>query len=128
MCTTTLVPAFVAVIMYHYEIIPPGIIVFIAQTREGVPFSPIIEAFALEFAVELTREASIRLPGPIGPTLGIVGAIILGQAAVAAHLVSPVLLIMVSMSFTAGSIIPNYEASAVLRWIRFPILLMAGFL
>lgn len=125
---TTLVPAFVAVIMHHYEIIPPDIIVFIAQTREGVPFSPIIEAFALEFAVELTREASIRLPGPIGPTLGIVGAIILGQAAVAAHLVSPVLLIMVSMSFTAGSIIPNYEASAVLRWLRFPILLMAGFL
>lgn len=125
---TTLVAAFVAVITFHYEIIPADIVVFIAETREGVPFTPLTEAFLLEFTVEILREASIRLPGPIGPTLSIVGALILGQAAVAARLVSPVLLIIVAMSFISGSIVPNYEANLVTRWIRFPILLMAGFL
>lgn len=125
---TTFVAAYTAVITFHYEMIPPPIVVFIAETREGVPFNPVVEALLLEFAVELMREASIRLPGPIGPTLGIVGALILGQAAVEAQLVSPVLLIVVATAFIAGSIVPNYEASLVTRWIRFPLLLAAGFL
>lgn len=125
---TTLVGAFVAMVTYHYEVIPANIVTFIAETREGVPFAPLAEAFLLEFTVEVLREASVRLPGPVGSTLGIVGALILGQAAVSAHLVSPVLLIIVALSFIAGSIIPNYEAALVTRWIRFPILLAAGVL
>ena len=125
---TTLTAAYTAVIMFHYEMIPRDIVVFIAQSREGVPFNPIVEAFVLEGAVELLREASIRLPGPIGPTLGIVGALILGQAAVDAQLVSPVLLIVVALSFLAGSSVPNYEAGLTVRFLRFPILLAAGFL
>jgi len=125
---TTLVAAYTAVITFHYEMIPSGIVVFVAETRAGVPFTPITEALLLEFAVEIMREASIRLPGPIGPTLGIVGALILGQAAVEAQLVSPILLIVVATSFIAGSIVPNYEAALVTRFLRFPILIMAGFL
>lgn len=125
---TTFTAAYTAVVMFHYEMVPRNIIVFIAQTREGVPFNPITEALLLEGAVELLREASIRLPGPIGPTLGIVGALILGQAAVDAHLVSPVLLIIVAVSFLAGSSIPNFEAGLTLRFLRFSILIAAGFL
>lgn len=125
---TTLVAAFTAVISYHYEILPSNIVIFVAATREPVPFSPLTEALLLEFAVELLREASIRLPGPIGPTLSIVGALILGQAAVSARLISPVMLIFVAVSFIGGSIIPNYEEVAVARWLRIPILLAAGFL
>lgn len=125
---TTLTAMYTAVIMYHYEMIPSSILVFIAQTREGVPFSPLNEALLMEFAAELMREASIRLPGPVGPTLSIVGALILGQAAVSAKLISPVLLIIIATSFLAGSVIPNYEASLALRYIRFPMLLAAGFL
>jgi spore germination protein KA/spore germination protein len=124
---TTLTAAYTAVIMYHYEMIPSHIIFFIAKTREGVPFAPLTEALLLEFIAELMREASIRLPGPVGPTLSIVGALILGQAAVSAKLISPVLLIVVAISFMAGSVIPNYEASLAIRFLRFPILLAAGF-
>lgn len=125
---TTLTAMYTAVILYHYEMIPSKIIFFIARTREGVPFSPLTEALLLEFMAELAREASIRLPGPIGPTLSIVGALILGQAVVSAKLVSPVLLIVVAVAFMAGSVIPNYEASLALRYLRFPILVAAGFL
>lgn len=125
---TTLTAAYTAVIMFHYEMIPRDIVVFIAESREGVPFNPIVEALLLEGSVELLREASIRLPGPIGPTLGIVGALILGQAAVDAQLVSPVLLIVVAISFLSGSSVPNFEAGLTVRFMRFPILLMAGFL
>jgi hypothetical protein len=125
---TTLTAMYTAVILYHYEMIPSKIIFFIARTREGVPFSPLTEALLMEFMAELAREASIRLPGPIGPTLSIVGALILGQAVVSAKLVSPVLLIVVAVAFMAGSVITNYEASLALRYLRFPILVAAGFL
>lgn len=128
LAVTTLTAVYTAVIMYHYEVIPPKIIFFIAKTREGVPFSPLTEALLLEFMIELMREASIRLPGPVGPTLSIVGALILGQAVVSAKLVSPVLLIVVATAFMAGSVIPNYEASLALRYLRFPIIIAAGFL
>lgn len=125
---TTLTAAYTATIAFHYEIIPRDIIVFIAQTREGVPFSPFTEAFLLEVAVELIREASIRLPGSIGPTIGIVGALVLGQAIVQAQLVSPVMLIVVATALMANFNIPNYEAALSLRILRFPILAMASFL
>ena len=125
---TTLVAAYVAVLSFHYEIVPTNIVVFIAETRAGVPFDPLTEALLLEFSSEILREASIRLPGPIGPTLGIVGALILGQAAVAAHLVSPIMLVLVALTFILSSIIPNYEASTAVRYLRFPLILAAGFL
>ena len=128
LAVTTLTAVYTAIIMYHYEMIPSNIIFFIAQSREGVPFSPLTEALLLEFAAELMREASIRLPGPVSPTLSIVGALILGQAVVSANLVSPVLLIIVATTFLAGSVIPNYEASLAVRYLRFPMLLAAGFL
>ena len=128
LAVTTLTAVYTAIIMYHYEMIPSNIIFFIAQSREGVPFSPLTEALLLEFAAELMREASIRLPGPVSHTLSIVGALILGQAVVSANLVSPVLLIIVATTFLAGSVIPNYEASLAVRYLRFPMLLAAGFL
>lgn len=125
---TTLVASYVAVLSFHYEIVPTNIVVFIAETRAGVPFNPLTEALLLEFSSEILREASIRLPGPIGPTLGIVGALILGQAAVAAHLVSPIMLFLVALTFILSSIIPNYEASEAVRYLRFPIIVAAGFI
>lgn len=119
---------YTAAIAFHYEIIPRDIIVFLAQAREGVPFSPFAEAFAIEVLVELIREASIRLPGPIGPTIGIVGALVLGQAAVNARLVSPVLLIVVAIGLMANFNMPNYEAALTIRFLRFFVLAAAFFL
>lgn len=125
---TTLTAAYTAIITFHYEVIPKEIIIFIAETREGVPFNPFTEALLLEIAIELVREASIRLPATIGPTIGIVGALILGQAIVQARLVSPVMLIVVAAALMANFNIPNFEAALTLRLIRFPILAMAAFL
>ncbi len=125
---TSMTAIYTAIILFHYEMIPSKILFFIAKSREGVPFSPLTEALLLELIIELMREASIRLPGPVGPTLSIVGALILGQAVVSAKLISPVLLIIVATAFLAGSVIPNYEASLAVRYLRFPIIIAAGLL
>ncbi len=125
---TTLTATYTAVVTFHYEIIPRDFITFIAEARTGVPFVPFVEALFLELSVELIREASLRLPGPIGGTIGIVGALVLGQAVLEARLVSPMLLIVVALSFMASFSIPNFEASLPLRYLRFPLLVMGGVL
>ena len=125
---TTLTATYTAIITFHYEIIPRDFITFIAEARTGVPFVPFVEALFLELSIELIREASLRLPGPIGGTIGIVGALVLGQAVLEARLVSPMLLIVVALSFLASFSIPNFEASLPLRYLRFPLLVMGGLL
>lgn len=125
---TSITAVYTAVITFHYEMIPRDIVVFIAETRAGVPFVPFIEAIFLELSIELIREASLRLPGSIGQTIGIVGALVLGQAVVNARLVSPVMLIVVAIGFMSSFTIPHYEASLPLRYLRFPLILAAAFL
>ncbi|MBC7326018.1 MAG: spore germination protein, partial [Moorella sp. (in: Bacteria)] len=89
---------YIAVISHHHEMIPTDLLLAISASRENVPFPSIVEVLIMEVSFELIREASIRVPGPIGPTLGIVGALILGQAAVAANIVSPILIIIVAVT------------------------------
>jgi spore germination protein KA len=125
---TTFTAAYVAVVSFHYEMLPRNIVTFIAETRVAVPFAPLTEALLLEGAVELIRETSLRLPKPLAGTIGIVGALVLGQAAVTARLFSPILLIIVAISFLSGFAIPNYNATLPLRYIRFPMLVAAGVL
>lgn len=125
---TTLTAAYVAILTFHYEMVPADMVVFLAQTRAGVPFVPFIEAILLEFSIELIRESSLRLPKNISGTISIVGALVLGQAVVAARLVSPILLIVVAISFMASFTIPSYQASLPIRYVRFPILIAAGIL
>jgi hypothetical protein len=125
---STATAVYTAVVSFHYDMLPQDIIIFIAETREGVPFTPFVEAILLELAVELIREASLRLPGPIAPSIGIVGALVLGQAAVDARLVSPVLLIIVAASLLANFTLPNFEAAQTIRYLRFAMLFAAGFL
>ncbi|MDH7478506.1 MAG: spore germination protein, partial [Syntrophomonadaceae bacterium] len=93
-----LLPGFyIAVMTYHHEMIPTDLLLSIAASRERVPFPTVVEVLLMEIAFELIREGGVRIPGVIGPTLGIVGAIILGQAAVAANIVSPVVIIIVAL-------------------------------
>jgi spore germination protein KA len=125
---TTLTAIYVAILSFHYEMVPADLLVFLAETRAGVPFVPFIEALMLELAIELIRESSLRLPKNISGTIGIVGALVLGQAVVEARLVSPILLIVVAISFMASFTIPSYQASLPIRYVRFPILIAAGLL
>ncbi|MEZ2737757.1 spore germination protein, partial [Aneurinibacillus aneurinilyticus] len=89
------------------------------------PFPPIIEAFVMELVLEMLREAGVRLPAPIGQTIGIVGGIVIGQAAVQAGIVSNIMVIVVAVTAISSFIIPNIEMSAGVRLLRFPMMLMA---
>ena len=117
---------YVAVLTYHYEIIPANMLKTIAQSRARVPFPPLYEAVFLELTLEVLREAGVRLPTKVGQTMGIVGGIVIGQAAVSAGLTSNVMIIVVSLSALASFVTPSYVMGNAVRVIRFPIILMAG--
>lgn len=116
---------YVGVLTYHYEMIPQNLLNPLAASRSGVPFPPILEAFILELTIELLREAGARLPTKIGQTIGIVGGIVIGTAAVQAGLTSNVLLIIVALAALASFTTPVYQMGNVIRLIRFPFLISA---
>ncbi|PWK12850.1 spore germination protein [Tumebacillus permanentifrigoris] len=122
-----LLPAlYIAVTNYHPEMIPTDLMLTIASSREKVPFPVVMEVLLMEVAIELIREAGIRIPNVIGPTIGIVGALILGQAAVQAGVVSPLLVIVVSVTALAAFTMPNYNLSFAVRTLRFVMILLSG--
>lgn len=124
-----LLPSFyIAVINYHQEMIPSDLLLAMTAAREAVPFPALIEILFMEFSFELIREAGVRVPSIIGPTIGIVGALILGQAAVAASIVSPILIIIIAITALASFVVPNYNATFTIRILRFLFILLAGFL
>ncbi|MCD5322189.1 spore germination protein [Pontibacillus sp. HN14] len=121
-------PLYVAILTYHYELIPMDLLATLISSRRDIPFPPILEAIILELAIELLREAGARLPTKVGQTIGIVGGIVIGTAAVEAGITSNVLLIVVALSALASFTTPIYEMSNTIRLVRFPFLLMAQFL
>lgn len=129
---TLLLPGlYVAVTSFHQEILPTELLYSILSTREIVPFPIIFEIIIMEVSFELIREAGLRVPSPIGPTIGIVGALVLGQAAVSANIVSPILIIIVAITGIASFAIPDFSFGFHLRFFRFIFILlgyMAGFL
>lgn len=121
-----LTPLYVASLTFHYEIIPQSLVVPLSESRALVPFPPIIEALLLELIIELLREAGARLPTKVGQTIGIVGGIVIGTAAVQAGITSNILIIIVALSALASFTTPSYMMGNVIRLIRFPIILLAG--
>ncbi|PFJ19504.1 spore germination protein GerIA [Bacillus cereus] len=118
-------PLYVAVLNYHYELIPSDLLETLTLSRAQVPFPPLIEALFLELAIDLLREAGARLPMKVGQTLGIVGGIVIGQASVQAGLTSNILLIIVALSALASFITPIYKMGNAVRLLRFPFLIFA---
>ncbi|WP_421378696.1 spore germination protein [Bacillus salacetis] len=121
-----LTPAYVAVLTYHYEVIPSSLLVSLGESRSKVPFPPMFEALLLEFIIELLREAGARLPTKVGQTMGIVGGIVIGQAAVEAGFTSNILIIIIAISALGSFTAPSYAIGTAVRIIRFPIIIMAG--
>lgn len=117
---------FLAITNYHHEMIPTDLLLAILSAREKVPFPSVVEVFLMEISFELIREAGIRIPGPIGPTLGIIGALILGQAAVEANIVSPILIIVVAVTGLGSFAIPNFSAGFAFRILRFGFIILAA--
>lgn len=124
-----LLPAFyIALVSFHPEMIPSHLAISMAAGRATVPFSAILEALMMELSVEILREASVRLPGPIGPTIGIVGALVIGDAAVTAGLVSPAMVIVVGLTTISSYANPSYSAAISVRLLRFPFMIAASVL
>lgn len=120
-------PAFyIAVISFHFEIIPIELLFSIGMSRDRIPFPPFIEAFIMEITLEMLREAGVRLPSKIGQTVGIVGGIVIGQAAVEAGIVSNIMVIVVALTAIASFIIPNYDMGSAIRIVRFPMMILAS--
>ncbi|KHF41394.1 spore germination protein [Halalkalibacter okhensis] len=117
---------YIAMVSYHQGMIPTVFALSIAGTREGVPFPGFVEAFLMELTFELLREAGIRLPRAIGQTIGIVGGLVIGDAAVRAGIVSPVMVIIVAITAIASFAIPAYNVSITFRLLRFGVMVAAA--
>ena len=126
---TLLVPAvFIALTTFHQEIIPTPLLVSIAAQREGVPFPAFLEVLIMELAFEIIREAGIRMPRAIGPAISIVGALVLGQAAVQAGLISALVVIIVAITAISSFAITNYGLSNAIRLLRFVFIFLSAML
>ncbi len=117
---STLLPGlYLALTLFHQEAIPVGLLTTIIRTRGNLPFPAPIELLIMEISWELIREAGVRVPGVVGQTLGIIGGVILGQAAVAAGLVSPILIVIVAIAGLGNFAVPNFPIAFGLRILRF---------
>ncbi|WP_433615537.1 spore germination protein [Paenibacillus cellulositrophicus] len=122
-----LLPSFyVAIIGFHQEMIPTSWLLKLAVQREGVPFPAFVEAFIMETVFEILREAGVRMPRSVGNTISIVGGLVLGQAAVEAGIVSPVVVIVVSLTAIASFVSPAYNIGIAARMLRFVMLIAAS--
>ena len=109
---------YIAVSTNHSHMIPLKLLTSIAETRVDVPFSVLAEVLFMEFAFFLINEAGTRIPSQIGSALGIVGALILGQAAVSASLISPILIIIVALTGLGNYVVPNYSMGVGIEILR----------
>ena len=117
---TLLLPGlYLAITIYHRELIPTELLYSIVATRVNVPFPIILEVLMMELSFELIREAGLRVPSPLGSTVGIVGALVLGEAAVSANIVSPILIIVIAITAISSFAIPDFSISFHLRISRF---------
>jgi spore germination protein KA len=116
---------YVSITNYHAEMVPPDLLLAMSSTRERVPFPSFVEVLLMEIAFELIREAGLRVPSPIGPTIGIVGALILGQAAVQANIVSPIVVIVVALGGLSSFVVGDISLNFALRLSRFGIIFAA---
>ncbi len=117
---------YIASITFHQEMIPTQLLISLAAQREGVPFPALIEALIMEFTFEILREAGVRMPRAIGQAVSIVGALVLGQAAVQAGIVSPAMVIVVSITGISSFTTPAFSMALSVRAIRFLIMLSAA--
>lgn len=121
------IPSFyVAVTSYHQELIPTSLLTSIAAQREGVPFPAVVEIIAMEITFDILREAGTRMPRVVGQAISIVGALVLGEAAVQAGIVSNINVIVVSLTAISGFVAPVYTFGANVRLMRFGFIILAS--
>lgn len=124
----TLPGLYLAVTNFHTQILPTTLLLSFADARKGVPFPAVIEVLIMEISFELLREAGVRLPGAMGNTIGIVGGLIIGQAAVEANLVSPIVVIVISFTALCSFAVPNEEFATAFRILKFFFIALCAWL
>ncbi|WP_028782245.1 spore germination protein [Thalassobacillus devorans] len=117
---------YIALVSYHPEMLPTHLVFSIAASREGVPFPSVVEALAMAITFELLHEAGVRLPKLIGSTIGIVGGLVIGEAAVSAGVVSPIMVIITALTAIASFTTPQYSVALAFRTIRFVFMIAAA--
>ncbi|MFC4101639.1 spore germination protein [Paenibacillus xanthanilyticus] len=122
-----LIPSlFIALTTFHQEMIPSPLLISLAAQREGVPFPAFVEVLIMELTFEILREAGVRMPRAVGPAISIAGALVIGQAAVQAGIVSAALVIVVSFTALANFVIPSVDLSNSMRIVRFIMMMLAA--
>ena len=119
-------PIYIAATTYHQEIIPTTLLISLASQREGVPFPAFFEALIMEITFEFIREAGIRMPRSVGQAVSIVGALVLGEAAVSAGLVSPAMVIVVATTAICSFTIPSFNLAISIRLLKFLFMISAA--
>ena len=114
------------IIKFNTELIPVNFLIPIIQSRMDIALTPFLEIFLMELIIEFLREGGLRLPSKIAQTLSVVGGIIVGDMAVESKFVSPTTLFIIGISVVASFVTPNYEMSLSVRFIRFPMLILAN--
>lgn len=120
-------PLFVAVDSINHELLPGKLFLTFSTNRQGVPMPLAVEVLIMEVIVEVIREAGLRLPGPVGQSIAIIGAVVIGQAALLAGLISAPAVVVVSLAFIASFVLPSSDLVAALRLLRFALILLGAF-
>ncbi|WP_067725147.1 spore germination protein [Oceanobacillus damuensis] len=119
---------YIALVSYHPGMLPSTLVFSIAASREGVPFPAAIEAILMAVTFEILHEAGIRLPKVIGQTIGIVGGLVIGEAAVSAGIVSTLMVIVTALTAIATFSVPSYSVAITFRMLRFAFMIAASIL
>ncbi|MGG1516334.1 spore germination protein [Paenibacillus oryzisoli] len=117
---------YISITTFHQELLPSSLLLSLAAQREGIPFPAFVEALIMEITFEILREAGVRLPKAVGQAVSIVGALVIGQAAVEAGLVSPGMVIIVAITAISNFVIPSFNMGISIRILRFILMLLAA--
>jgi spore germination protein KA len=117
---------YIAITTFHQELLPSSLLFSLAAQREGIPFPAFVEALIMEITFEILREAGVRLPKTVGQAVSIVGALVIGQAAVEAGLVSPAMVIVVAITAISNFVIPSFNMGISIRIVRFLLMIFAA--
>lgn len=117
---------YVALTSFHTDALPSDYAILLAEMNAAVPFPSVVGAFLVEFLMEIIRESLLRVPRRIGSAIGVVGAIVIGQAAISSGLFSPLLLIIASLSLLTSFVVPDYTLVNAVRILKFILLLFTG--
>ncbi|HZH58784.1 MAG TPA: spore germination protein [Metabacillus sp.] len=118
--------AYIAVTTFHQEMLPTPLLISLAAQRDGVPFPAIVEAIIMELTFEILREAGVRMPRAVGSAISIVGALVIGQAAVEAGIVTATMVIVVSLTAISSFVSPTFNMGIAVRILRFGFMILAG--